>query len=843
VKRGLKRAVWANAFTRGRRRVRAAALCSAILVLGYSTASAQEDSPPISRTIFGNIGLINNPSARMAPDGELYFGADFFKNTQHYDVGFQALPWLETSFRYSGLQHFVNVALPVYFDRSFAVKARLWNEGDILPAVAVGINDLVGTGIYSGEYLVASKQFGPIDASIGLGWGRISSSGGFSNPLGKLSTSFFNRPRPADYGGQFALNAYFHSPKTAAFGGINWRTPLDGLTLTAEYSSDAMTVEASSGNFRPHSQFSYGATYQLSNSVFVGLDWLYGTSLGATLTFTLDPYLTPFPQKIGTPQPTVAVRTQEQQQAALNNLQRSGISDQRKAQLTDEFANTLYLSGVSDVRISGRQLVLLGDGTASLERCGQFAEMARSYNIGLDAVMLTSNTLPPKTIRCGTPRLAPAPIVLDGSALRNFDDARVFLIDGASDQPRGPTELRRATAKIRAALRTQGILSEAVSLSGSDVTVYFTNAKYRTEDEAFSRLTRVLMAEAPSSVERFHLVALSSSLPVRMLDVLRAPMERSIEGDPTGTELLDHAILLRPTSMGDPILAHADESVFPRFGYDFFPNFRQMLFDPAQPFGVQFLAVGTANLELWRGFAIRAEAEYSLYDTFDTSIPNNTSLPPVRTNFNRYFTEGKNGIGNLEADYSFRLSPEIYAIARGGILESMFDGVGGEVLWRPDGRRWAVGIDGFEVRQRGFLRLFDLQSYQVFTGHVSLYYSSPWYGLNFALRAGQYLAGDRGATFEISRRFDSGVEVGVFATKTNVSTMRFGEGSFDKGITLRIPMDYMLPISSQASFTTTVRPIQRDGGQRMLGDAILYSITDPDSEGEIRNHMSDFAVP
>ena len=56
--------------------------------------------------LFGSRGVIATPSARMAPDGELSVGAGFLKNNQHYNFGFQVLPWLEASFRYSGLQHF-----------------------------------------------------------------------------------------------------------------------------------------------------------------------------------------------------------------------------------------------------------------------------------------------------------------------------------------------------------------------------------------------------------------------------------------------------------------------------------------------------------------------------------------------------------------------------------------------------------------------------------------------------------------------------------------------------------------------------------------------------------------
>ena len=52
---------------------------------------------------------------------------------------------------------------------------------------------------------------------------------------------------------------------------------------------------------------------------------------------------------------------------------------------------------------------------------------------------------------------------------------------------------------------------------------------------------------------------------------------------------------------------------------------------------------------------------------------------------------------------------------------------------------------------------------------------------------GEYLA-DEGFTFEISRSFVNGVEFGVFASFTDVSSEQFGEGSFDKGIFFKIPV-------------------------------------------------------
>ena len=53
---------------------------------------------------------------------------------------------------------------------------------------------------------------------------------------------------------------------------------------------------------------------------------------------------------------------------------------------------------------------------------------------------------------------------------------------------------------------------------------------------------------------------------------------------------------------------------------------------------------------------------------------------------------------------------------------------------------------------------------------------------------GRYLAGDDGITIDFSKRFKNGFKLGAFATFTDVSSEDFGEGSFDKGIYVAIPL-------------------------------------------------------
>lgn len=804
-----------------------------------ATAATSES---LIRNDFGSVGMIDMPTARMASEGEFSAGAAFFQNTQHYNFGFQILPWLETSFRYSGLQHF-DPAYPVYYDRSFAVKVRLWDESTFIPAVALGVNDVVGTGIYSGEYLVASKRFGNFDANVGIGWGRLGTTALFTNPLASLSTSFRRRTQYPDITpGSTSFNALFHGASSGVFGGVIWHTPINRLSLIAEYSSDTYATESPTGNFRPRNQFNYGISYQAAENVTIGLNWLYGRSVGGNVLFALNPVKQQYVQKLGTPPPQVAVRSSDEQQQAVQALvqQRRGVApSSRRAGLDRaEFVDALWRqAGVNNVEIAGQSLVLTASGDTS-RRCVLSAQLAQSLMSNIRVVVVRS-TEGRKAVQCVTNQ-ASAPAYQNIALTSEYPDTPLLQSDlkPASTINAVNADMNAAARSIRTGAREQNIHIEAISLKDSTAIVFYTNLRYFSEANAIDRLTRILMKEAPPQIERFRLIAVVNGVPQQEIDILRGPEERKyVQSD--SLDLFgdtSRATISRPP-LQNPVLAAAQRQSYPRFSWDISPQLRQELFDPNNPFAVQFAATLTGSVQLLPGLSVNGEAETSLFDNFNIDRQSDSSLPHVRSDFVKYFAHGKTGIGEFDTAYRLRLAPTVFATVKAGYLESMFAGGGGEVLWRPQGQRWALGADAYEVWQRGFDRLFDLQKYHAFTGHISLYYASPWHELNFMLSAGQYLAGDRGMTFQVTRRFSTGVEIGAFFTKTNITSQQFGEGSFDKGIVIRIPLGWALPIETQGQWGIDLRPIQRDGGQRLIGDATLYEETRRTSESELALHQ------
>ena len=834
----------------GRKRTGAATmLVLALALLGHGAWANTLEPFPLPRTTFGSIGMIEMPSARMAPDGELSLSTSFSKNLQRYNFGFQALPYLEFDFRYSILHAFpLDPTISQYYDRSFGLGLRLFREGEYSPAVVLGIRDLVGTGIYSAEYLAATKRlFENFDVTLGLGWGRFAGADSFTNPLRYLSQSFGTRNTSFGNGGTFNLGTYFHGPGVGVFGGVVWRSPIPNLSFTAEYSSDRYKLESSYGTFSPKYQVNFGAQYQLSDSVQLGVEWLYGKSAGVTLTISGDPTRSPFTSTLAPAVIERSIRTPEEQLQALKDFRRPLKAEPKELRAdavqqtgnVADFAASLYRNTdhVKEVALHGRTLLVWMEDPVPHQRCPIYAREAAIKLSDIDEVVIRSPRGAP--LHCTPPRKT----YHRNSATTDVRIATVAITQKFKEHSELPNSSdRSAGAAIRQDATKQLLFIDSIKIRHRVATVFYENGAYESAADAAGRLIRVLMKDAPSDVEEFHMISMVDGLPAQEYDVLRSPMERAIEQH-GGTAEIRQAVSVRHPTMHPPFLDEADSQPYPRFTWSLSPSIKESFFNPQNPLRAGLFATLGGEFRLTPGLAISASTNASIWNNLVSGRPDNSVLPHVRSDFEKYYKYGANGISSLMLSYRWRISPDITALLKGGYLESMYGGFGGEVLWHPETSRFAVGVDLYQVWKRNFDRLFGFQNYHVLTGHVSLYYQSPWHHIGFKFMYGRYLAKDHGFTLEMFRRFSTGVEIGAFMTITNVSAAQYGEGSFDKGIIIRIPFDWLLPIPSQSEYSLDLRPLTRDGGQRLDGDTVLYDTWQRESYGEIARHWQQLENP
>jgi hypothetical protein len=127
-------------------------------------------------TQIGQTGLVNMPTARIAEDGTLRFGLSRFEPYDAFWSSLSIFPRLELGARYTSVSRTTGTTNPNYGtfkDKAFDIKLMLLRESHFLPEVSIGSRDFLGTRVFDSEFVVLSKQFGPLDFSLGQGRSRI----------------------------------------------------------------------------------------------------------------------------------------------------------------------------------------------------------------------------------------------------------------------------------------------------------------------------------------------------------------------------------------------------------------------------------------------------------------------------------------------------------------------------------------------------------------------------------------------------------------------------------------------------------------------------------------------
>ena len=264
----------------------------AIAALTAIVVGASATAQDLTYTLYGTPGLIEMPTAQAAPDGQVTASVTVFEQQQRISFSFQLTSRISGTFRYSGIPNYSGPGTGGTFDRSFDLRYRALDEGRFgswSPAVAIGLQDFMGTGLLTSEYVVASKSLGTkVIATAGLGWGRMGTQNGFANPLGAFVAGYDTRPsNDVGFGGKPSLNQFFKGD-AALFGGVSWQYS-DKLTFKAEYSSDAYVRENANGTIDSRSPVNVGVTYNWKPGVTVDAAYLYGSELAAGVTFSLNP--------------------------------------------------------------------------------------------------------------------------------------------------------------------------------------------------------------------------------------------------------------------------------------------------------------------------------------------------------------------------------------------------------------------------------------------------------------------------------------------------------------------------------------------------------------------------
>jgi hypothetical protein len=250
--------------------------------------------------------------------------------------------------------------------------------------------------------------------------------------------------------------------------------------------------------------------------------------------------------------------------------------------------------------------------------------------------------------------------------------------------------------------------------------------------------------------------------------------------------------------------------------------FRPFLASREEFFKGSLLLENNSEYVIKDNFFFSSNLKYSLADNFDdlTLPPVNIYPAQVRSDIKNYLRNINDGIiiGRAQFDYHITPKKNHHLMITGGILEEMFTGIGAEYLYFKHDSNFAIGLEAFEITKRDYQMKFGTLDYKNVTNSVNFYYRNYEYiPFDMKISYGEYLAGDEGATFELSRSFLNGTKFGVFASFTDVTSDQFGEGTFDKGIFFNIPIYGNL-------INYTWKPLTKDPGAKLNRKHTLHDL-------------------
>jgi len=388
-------------------------------------------------------------------------------------------------------------------------------------------------------------------------------------------------------------------------------------------------------------------------------------------------------------------------------------------------------------------------------------------------------------------------------------------------------------------LQDRNISLKYANIDNGEFHIAYQQNKYGNYGIGALRTLRTLDEIAPDSIDKLKITKVNGLIGMNSISVSRENFKTSLSRN--SPELLLRDSNLEGYTLNENDFAYKPIIPYPAFHYSVEPELKSQIGGPDGFFFGDLRIVLDSELMINKDLSLLAKFSYGLASSFnDITLASDSTIEHVRTDIVDYLQEGdKFTIDRLQFNSFANPYEHFYTKLSAGIFEHMFGGYGGEFLYRPFNKNYAIGLEAWRVRQRDYKQDLNFRSYETSTGHINFFYREPNSGVLISIKAGRYLAGDSGYTFDVSRKFETGMQVGAFFSRTDISKEEFGEGAFDKGLYFSIPLDFFSTTYGKRSFNWGIKPVTRDGASVLIHGLPLFGVTDQASNWSITHSWNN----
>lgn len=379
--------------------------------------------------------------------------------------------------------------------------------------------------------------------------------------------------------------------------------------------------------------------------------------------------------------------------------------------------------------------------------------------------------------------------------------------------------------KMAVAAAADGIVLDQIHTSHSDASARLAIEDGPSLPRQAGRAARHMANHGGKDIEQLTIRPVYMGLEGPSIRLLRADLERAIahnQGSPE--EIWRRAEISAAKTTGGGIPGF-------RKAFSFMLDQRLSLSEEDQGILYRTGLIAAYRQMLTRSFFTGGAVRLDLVD----------NLPRLR-NGEDLFADTALGLDRAYMGFMRSLKTDLHVALGAGYLEERYAGLGGEILYRPFGKTFAVGAEGWLVNARNpyTFSALGLDPAGIFTGHVQGWYEIPQTDLTLQARIGRYLGGDMGGTLALAHRFTNGVNIEAFVTATNQRDTDLFGGSTHlfSGVRMHMPIGNAPYLPPGSAVQIKAAPFGRTQGQALDTPLPLYGLTEPLSWRHITRHWN-----
>lgn len=370
-------------------------------------------------------------------------------------------------------------------------------------------------------------------------------------------------------------------------------------------------------------------------------------------------------------------------------------------------------------------------------------------------------------------------------------------------------------------LKASGFSDIGILTRGDEIWIQAANNRYYYNARAIGVILKLARQILPDKIQKIYIILVERGIPVIKFYTLRDDLHNFEDG----TFNVDEYLTL--TEMSTNVYYSPDnmtQSYKQYFSYGIKPEVQAYLNDPSGFIKGRLGVSGYVSLHPWKGASMVAGAAY--FPLNDISTSNEPLSIPVRSDLVKYL-ENKLALSSLMFEQIGKTKYGIHGKVAAGLLETQYAGLDAEIAVPLFDGRIMAGVSGSLVKKRDSSNPLKLEN-----NDFSDYYDTQFFNARLNLpevemaidvKAGKFLAGDKGARITVSKSFNGIVLSAWYSfTDTSIFSDSFNRDYHDKGVAISIPLRMFLGRDSRTVYSYAVSPWTRDVAQDIAHNTSLF---------------------